>query len=283
MSDLITNITRIPPPQEAAAVTGGDPLTVGGFTLALTIFFLGLVFFVILGYYLLIKVFGQPMATAQEAAEKGKCIIQHTETNKGATMKLASVSGGAFQYSNIRDGTVAAIPESVANISGRQLIFTYAQMGITIPPKLLAGISAAIQAGIEDREALKTTYSQQITPYWMAPPDDNPEGESIRHEGTPYLKTDNNSVILSGYNFSNFQELLKQSKEELLIPLSIESVKKFINLNYNATYIEQQLTIDKELNRDEDEPDINSQKLKHFIAITGALAFLILISAVIKV
>lgn len=273
MSDLITNTsTAIIPPQEPAQAAG---TFVSGFTLDLTVFILGTALMLMAGYLLFIYIFGQPMMVAKNAAAKGSSMIQHFNTPKSAIMKLAKVSGGAFQYENIRDGTVAATPDSVTNRAGRQLVFTYAQLGITLPPKLLAGVSVLVHDGVNNIKELKAKYVQTIQPVQEMK---NEEGETVEvPAGRSYEQLDD-AVLIEGYHFEQFDDLLKQSDQERLIPLTIEAVPNFIDRNINADLTEKKLTIDKELYMSDNE----GSGVGQMMGIAIAIALILLVQTVIK-
>lgn len=275
MSDLITTntSTAIIPPQEPAQAAG---TFVSGFTLDMTVFILGTAFMLMAGYLLFIYIFGQPMMVAKNAAAKGSSMIQHFNTPKSAIMKLAKVSGGAFQYENIRDGTVAATPDSVTNRAGRQLVFTYAQLGITLPPKLLAGVSVLVHDGINNIRELRAKYFQTIQPVEQRK---NEDGEIVEvPAGSSYERLQDDAVLLEGYNFENFDDLLKQNDQERLIPLTIEAVPNFIDRNINADLTEKKLTIDKELYMSDNEGNGVGQ----MIGIAIAISLILLVQTVIK-
>lgn len=273
MSELISNAS-IPVNASKAAADAG--WTVGGFYLDLTVFVIGSILMILAGYLIFIKVFGQPVEVANEAA-RGGSIIQHFNTPKSAIMKVAKVSGGAFQYKDIRDGTVAARPESVININGRQLVFTFAHLGITLSPRLLAGISILVHTGINNLEELHAKYFTWTTPTTTIKDEISQEEHEVPI-GRPYWNLKNNGELISGYNFDNFKDLLKQSTEEQFIPLTIESVPAFINKNINASYTEKKLTISKELATFGN----HSSGAWQFMGIAIGIALLILVSTVIK-
>jgi hypothetical protein len=249
---------------------------VGGFTLDVTIFILGSIIMAMFGYMLFLYLFGQPMRVAKDA-QQGGSIIQHFDTPKSAAIKLAKVSGGGFQYKDIRDGTVSATPGSVLNLGGRQLTFTFAQLGVTIPPKLLTGVSILISYGVNSLQELKETFYTKYQPVIEVSDDATQPSQTIE-DGVPYYQLDDDKVILTGYNFMDFRELLKQSTEEKLIPLTIEAVPNFVEKNINADITEKKLTIKKEQYNDENPDNTGAQLMQIAIII----ALLILVQTVIK-
>lgn len=278
MSELISNSTRIIPPPEpgvtAAAANASAGLTIGGFTLDATVFIIGSILMLMIGYYVFLFIFGQPVAVAKEAASGGS-IVQHFNTPKSAIMKVAKVSGGAFQYKNVRDGTVATTPESVTNIKGRQFVFTFAQLGLTLSPRLLAGISILVHQGINNLEELRAQHFTKIVPSKKV---NDGEKDILVPTGTPYWELQDDKTIIDGYNFDDFNALMKQSSEEKLIPLTIEAVPAFINKNVNADYTEKKLTIMRQL-YSYDNPGSGTGQL---LGIAIAIALLIMASTVIK-
>lgn len=252
MSDLTYVSTPAPAPIEP----------VGGFVptiwLDVAFFIFAAFLILVMCYYLIIFVFGKPIMVAKESSESGRSIIQHADTPRSAEFKLARVTGGGFQYKDIRDGTVAAIPDSVISVNGRKFVLTFAQLGISIPLKILAGISVLSQKGIKNSKELKNAF--------IVLSDDKP----------PYLK---NETILTGYDFDNFETLLKQEKEQNLIPLAIEKVPDFVERNINAAYTEKKITIGKELLTIEKS---NWAQTIQIAAIGFIILMIVLASAVIK-
>lgn len=272
MSELITNGQRIIPIQDTAAAAG----MVDGLTLDITVFIIGTVLMLMIGYLIFLHVFGQPVGVAKEAASGG-CIIQHFNTPKSGIMKVAKVSGGAFQYKDIRDGTVAATPESVLNINGRQMVLTYAQLGLTLSPRLLAGISVLVHQGLKNLSELKTRYFTKVIPVTTVH-NEMTDTDSQIQAGAPYWELRTDVTVLEGYNFNEFKILLKQSTEEQFVPLTIEAVPAFINRNVNADYTEKKLTIQRQLYA----YDNPGSGVGQIMGIAIAIALVLFASTVIK-
>jgi hypothetical protein len=194
---------------------------VQGITIDTTVFILGSILILIVGTYIVLAVFGYPIFVSNESASKGS-IIQHTNTPKSAILKVAKLSGGGFRYKNIKDGTVATATNSVYNIMGRNLVITFAQLGITIPVNILAGISILVHQDIKNIVEFKNKYMIEVDKKVL-----NSEGieEIIK------VKAIKKELILSGYNFDNFSTLKKQTQEEKLIPLTIEAFSDFNEKN----------------------------------------------------
>jgi len=195
-----------------------------GLTIATTIFILGGLFLTITILYIIFKVFGQPMSVV---AKEGS-LIQHFDTPKSGVMKHATITGGSFRYSNLKDGTCAVTTDSVLSLEGKKSIVTFEGYGISIPiPKLAAMTKLANEdiriVSIKDDETGEIKYKLNK----------NIPKETISKE----------AVVLSGYNFYDFNEMLKQMKNKKYIPLMIESVKNFITENMNASYIEKQIKV----------------------------------------
>jgi len=248
---------------------------VSGFTLALTSFILGSILMIILILYIFIIVFGQPMAIAKKVGTGGGSMIQHFNTSKSCIFKESTISGGAFRYHNIRDGTVAATVGSVNNVKGRNLVLTFAQLGVTIPIPVLGGISVLVHNGINNitelRRKLKYTeiYKDNIL---------NPISGEMEEVEVGRAEKMNNEPIVSGYDFENFEMLLKQSQEEKFIPLIIESVPDFVERNISADYTEKKIKIRQLLNT---QGETNYEHLK-IMTICLAVVIIFIIGMAIK-
>lgn len=242
---------------------------VSGFTLALTTFILGSIFMLILIAYIFIFVFGQPMSVAKNAATQGS-IIQHFNTSKSSVMKIATIAGDAFRYKSIRDGTVATSAKSVCNLGGRNIVLTFANLGVTIPIYLLGGVSILVHNGINNINDLrkKLSYTEIYTEKRVNP--DTLEEETVEVGRGTKLK---NEVVIEGYDFENFENLLKQSKEEKLIPLVVEAVPDFVDRNISADYTEKKIKI-KQMMMIKQEPG-NGDTLKIMAIVIGVVIILI--------
>src|SRR3989304_2868017 len=162
ISPIVTG-TPIPILPTTAAAAANDTVSYApGWLLALTTFVLGSILMIMMIGYIAMIVFGQPMSIAKNIVTSGGSIIQHFNTSKSAMIKDATVSGGAFRYKNIRDGTVAATTNSVNNIKGRNIVLTFAQLGVTIPIPVLGGISVLVHNGINNINDLrrKLTFTE---------------------------------------------------------------------------------------------------------------------------
>lgn len=262
-----TNVAIQPPVQ-----IGGDYIS--GFPLAITTFIIGAIFILLTLWYIFTVIFGQPLAISKAAATQGS-IIQHFNTSKSAVMKLAAISGGAFRYANIRDGTVAATAGSVNNIRGRNMVLTFAQLGVTIPVHLLGGVSVLVHNGINNINDLrnKLKYIEIRTEKRVNP--NTLEEEVYEVERVEKMK---NEVVVEGYDFNNFETLIKQSEEEKLIPLVVESVPDFVERNISADYTEKKIKIREQLNTK------GQQSVEHwkFIGIAIAVVIIFVVGMAIK-
>jgi hypothetical protein len=213
------------------------------------------------------------MSVARKTASQGS-VIQHFNTSKSAIMKDANIAGGAFRYQNVRDGTVAATVGSVNNMRGRNIVLTFAQLGVTIPIPILGGISVLVHQGINNIKDLKTKMTIKRTEIYtqkvINPETLEEETVEINRKEVSEIK---NTEIVSGYDFENFEVLVKQSTEEKLIPLVIESVPDFVEKNINADYTEKKIKIRQMMNI-KDLPDSEHLKIMT-IAIAVAIIFVI--------
>jgi len=190
-----------------------------GSTIAFSIFVLGGIFLLLTIGYVLFMVFGKPMSVASKEGS----LIQHFDTPKSAVIKEAVITGGAFRYRNLKDGTCAVTTKSIVSINGKNAIITFEGLGISIPIPHLAAMTKLAENDIKlllnrDEETGEYTYKLN-------------------------KQLDENLVIISGYNFDNFNEMLKQTKNKMYIPLMIESVKNFVTKNISANYTEKQIKI----------------------------------------
>lgn len=236
----VTDVVPIIPPNVAADGT----TYISGFTLALTSFILGSIFLLILITYIFMYIFGQPMSVAKTTATQGS-LIQHFNTSKSAVFKDASIAGGAFRYKNIRDGTVAATTNSVNNIRGRNIVLTFAQLGVTIPIPILGGISILVHNGINNINELrrKLIYTEIHTQKQI-----NPETNTEEEIEVGRVEKMKNEEIITGYDFENFENLLKQSEEEKFVPLVVEGLPDFVERTISADYTEKKIKIRQILN-----------------------------------
>lgn len=270
----ITDTTRIIPPTESGAAG-----MVSGLTLDLTVFILGSIFMLMAGYLIFLMIFGQPIKIAKDA-NNGGCIIQHTNTPKSGIMKTARVGGEGFQYKDVRDGTVAATPNSVFNLLGRQLVFTFSDFGVTISLKHLAGVSVLVHNGITGFAALKAKYYSPITILQKFIHPDTDE-EVLVAPGDPEegLNSEKDEVLLQGYDFPDFKKVLKQSKEEHVVPLTIESVPDFTDRNISAVTTEKKMTV---LRHIQSGMLRSSNPALQIAGIAFAISLILLMSTVIK-
>jgi hypothetical protein len=116
---------------------------------------------------------------------------------------------------------------------------------VTIPIPVLGGISILVHNGINNINELKKklTHTKIYTEKVIDPETQIEEDIEVGREVTI-----DNEVIISGYDFENFDNLIKQSGEEKLIPLVIESVPNFVERNINADYTEKKIKIRQLLN-----------------------------------
>ena len=256
--------------EAAAQAAANAPSYVPGCVIALVVFILGSIMLILMIGYIFMIVFGQPMAISKKVATQGGSIIQHFNTSKSAVIKDATISGGAFRYHNIRDGTVAATTNSVNNIKGRNIVLTFAQLGVTIPIPVLGGISILVHNGINNINELrrKLTFTE-IHVEKRTNPETNEETD-VEVGRVDKMK---NEVIVTGYDFDNFENLLKQSQEEKLVPLIVEAVPDFVERNISADYTEKKIKIREILNT-KDMPDNEHLKIMT-IAIAVVIIFVV--------
>lgn len=209
---------------------------ISGFPLALTVLIFGLLYFTLIGSFIIMFIFGSPIFTAYNA--QGKALIQHFNTPKSGVFKTARISGGAFQYQDIRDGTVAATSKSVLGLGNKQLVMTFASFGATIPVDVLAGVSFLVRQGIKNFLDLRDKFATKVITV------DN-ENNIL---STEYKLTDEakNTSLVKGYDFDNFPTLLEEANKEKLIPLTVEYVQEFVEKNVNADYNEAIITYSKQ-------------------------------------
>ncbi len=273
MSDIAPIVTGVVPilPPQAADTT----IYVSGGILALTTFILGSILMLLMIVFIFMMVFGQPMAIAKKVGAGGGSMIQHFNTSKSCVLKESVVSGGAFRYHNIRDGTVAATTGSVNNIKGRNLVLTFAQLGVTIPIPVLGGISVLVHNGVNNIMELrrKLTYTEVYKDKVFNPVTGL---EEIVEVGR--AEKMKNEPIVSGYNFDNFEMLLKQSQEEKFIPLIVEAVPDFVERNISADYTEKKIKIRQMLNT---QGETNYEHLK-LMTIALAVIVIFIIGMAIK-
>ncbi len=266
------SVIPIPPPssEQIAQAAGNAPSYVPGWLLALTLFILGSIMMILMIGYIFMIIFGQPMSIAKGTVTSGGSMIQHFNTSKSAVIKDATIAGGAFRYKNIRDGTVAASTNSVNNVGGRNIVLTFAQLGVTIPVHILGGVSILVHNGINNIGDLrrKLTYTEIYTEKKINP-------ETLEEETVEVGRADKmkNETIVTGYDFENFENLIKQSEEEKLIPLVVESVPDFVERNISADYTEKKIKIRQLLNT---KGEVDNEHLKIMtIAIAIAIIFVI--------
>lgn len=216
-------------------LSSGSADVITGLPLAITVLILGLIFFTELGSFIILYVFGSPIITAYSSG--GKAIIEHFNTPKSGVFKTAKVSGGAFQYQDIRDGTVAATPKSVLGLGNKQVVLTFANFGATIPIDVLAGVSVLTRQGIKNFTDLKEKFTTTISKM-------NSDGKVISTK-TELTEEGNNTSLIKGYEFETFTNILEESKKEKLIPLTIEVVPEYVEKNINADYNEVIITYNK--------------------------------------
>lgn len=208
--------------------------------------FLSIGFLLVFVAYILLTVFGKPVILAGNAGQSGKSLIFHFNTPKSAEIKEAKVSGEAFRYSEVTDGTVAAASDSILNINGKSAALTYAQFGMTIPVKILAAISVLVQSGIMNYVDLMDAKK---------------------------------GVVLAGYDFMNFKTFIKQNNESALIPLKIESAPDFTNENIVSDYTENDIMLRAQIDQHYDK---RSGSFGQLLTVVVVIVLLVLASTVIK-
>lgn len=273
MSGIIPVNTAIIPTVQQVSADGTQ--FVPGWLLAGTVFLLGSVLMLLMIGYIFMIIFGQPMSVAKTTATQGS-LIQHFNTSKSSIFKDATISGGAFRYKNIRDGTVAATTNSVNNIRGRNVVLTFAQLGVTIPIPILGGISILVHNGINNINELKKklTFTEVYTEKRINP--DTFEEETIEVGRASKMK---NETIITGYDFENFETLIKQSGEEKLIPLVVESVPDFVERNISADYTEKKIKIRQLLNAKDEPPSGDTLKVMVFVV---AIVIIFIVGMMVK-
>jgi len=151
------------------------------------------------------------------------------------------------------------------------LVITFAQLGVTIPIPVLGGISYLVHNNINNINELrkKLTFTE-IYKEKRLNPETGEEEEEVEIGRAEKMKND---IIITGYNFNDFITLLKQSEEEKLIPLVVESVPDFVERNISADYTEKKIKIRQMLNT-KDEPNNDGMKIM-VIAVAVATIFII--------
>ncbi len=268
IAPIVTSAVPIQPPRPEDIAQAAS--LVPGWLIALTIFILGSIMMILMIGYIFMIVFGQPMSVAKTTASQGS-LIQHFNTSKSAIFKDATITGGAFRYKNIRDGTVAATTNSVNNIRGRNVVLTFAQLGVTIPIHVLGGVSVLVHNGIYNIKDLrkKLTHTEVFTEKQLNP-------ETMQEEIVEVGRKEkmDNEEILTGYDFENFEMLLHQSEEEKFVPLVVESVPDFVERNINADYTEKKIKI-RELMNTKDIP-ANTDTIKIAAIVVGVVIILVI-------
>lgn len=270
IAPVVPSTVPILPPQPIDTT-----IYVPGGVLALTTFILGSILMLMMIIFIFMMVFGQPMAVAKKVGTGGGSMIQHFNTSKSASFKDSIIAGGAFRYHNIRDGTVAATVNSVNNIRGRNIVLTFAQLGVTIPIPVLGGISVLVHNGINNIMDLRKKLSYvEVYKDNVINPITNLE-EVVEVGRVEKMK---NEPIISGYNFDNFETLLKESKEEKLIPLVVEAVPDFVERNISADYTEKKIKI-RQLLTTQGETDYSHLKM---MTIAVAVCAIFIIGMIVK-
>lgn len=167
-------------------------------------------------FWLIIKIWGNPIMVAKVSHSSGEAIIQHFENSKIGTLKLAEIGGGAIRHRKIADGTLIAIPKGINNLDGHSFVNSWNLTGISVPPFLMGAITKLRQYGYLTRQILEDAISQK-----------------------PTLKDAN--LITEAYDFNDFKDIEKKSKISTLIPLEIEHTNSFIE-PVNQHYTEADIT-----------------------------------------
>ena len=203
-----------------------DPTAIPGEWFAGIVFILGILIFILIIFWILIKVFGNSILIAKSSRFSGDAIIQHFENSKIGQLKLAALGGGALRHKNIADGTLLTIPKGINSLDGLSFVNSWHLVGISIPIFLIGGITKLKQMGIQNRDQLKKIAGFEV-------PAENMTNEIV---------ADQHKNLIDGvYNFNDFKELIQKSKNPELIPLEIEHVSDFI-YSINQHYTEAIIT-----------------------------------------
>lgn len=240
----------MPLAQPSPAPTG----PIGGEYYFIMLLFFGAVIGYLLVNIILLYWFGGGMVTAKKAWQTKTAIIQHFETGKNAVFKLAEVTGEAFRHQKIRDGTMAAMADGVNTLGGKQVVLAYSLFGASVPATLLLGIARLRDMGFSGLDDVNTTITK-----------------SAKNTNPLTPKFTKESIILEGYDFSDFGTLKSQmQKTSELIPFSIEDISKFINKTLNPHSTENTIALDVQNQMG----GVGDDSIKYMLAVGTALMFI---------
>jgi hypothetical protein len=221
---MLPGSTPIPEPIHPAGYV--DPsLWSGELYWAMVILF-GSILFTMVILHIVIMLWGNPILKAKSAHTSGKALVQHFENSRIAVLKLASIGGGAIRHERIEDGTLITIPKGINNLQGLALVNSWNLTGISLPIFLMGAITKLRSIGITTRALLEGTTERTYK---------DSTGNEI-----PVLDLHAN-LITDSYDFNDFNDIIKKSKEPNLIPLEIEHTNDFIEA-MNQHYTESDIT-----------------------------------------
>jgi hypothetical protein len=185
--------------------------------------------------YLIVRIWGNPIFKAAASRTNGSAIIQHFQNSKIGSLLLAPINCGAIRHAKVSDGTLITTPHGINNLSGHSFVNSWNLLGISIPTFLMGGISKLRERGILTRDHL--TFL--VTPQPKPTTEPLPEGEKPQMASAQLDRFKN--IITEAYDFDNFQDILKKSKNPTYINLQIEHVGDFIQ-SVNQHYTESEIT-----------------------------------------
>lgn len=175
--------------------------------------------------YLIIRIWGNPIIKAASSRTSGSAIIQHFQNSKIGSLLLAPINCGAIRHAKVSDGTLITTPHGINNLSGHSFVNSWNLLGISIPTFLMGGISKLREQGILTRDHL--TYL--VTPQPK-------EGKLLPAQLDRF-----GNIITEAYDFNDFGDILKKSRNPSYINLQIEYVGDFIQ-SVNQHYTESEIT-----------------------------------------
>ncbi len=178
-------------------------------------FFIGIIMSMLV-FYLIIRIWGNPILKAASSRKSGDAIIQHFQNSKIGTFLLAQISCGAIRHKKISDGTLITIANGINNLEGHSFINSWNLIGISIPTFLMGGISKLRQIDV--------LTSNQLTDIVEKIPENRFK-----------------NIITESYDFNDFEGIIKKCHDPNYINLEIEHTGDFIE-SVNQHYTESEIT-----------------------------------------
>lgn len=240
-----TEAAGIHPPeiaQQAQQAAGGIPGEIYFAVVILSITAIA----VLLIIYIIIRLWGSPILKAAEAKTSGNTIIQHFQNSKIGSFILGPLACGAIRHKKISDGTLITTPHGINTLEGLSFINSWSLLGISIPTFLIGGVSKLRERGIYTRDHLEYLTTPQPIPGDPAQPPT--EGNEPQPPKLALAQIDRfKNIITEAYNFDDFNDILKNSKDPKFINLQIEYVGDFIP-SMNPHYTEAEITLEVQAN-----------------------------------